>query len=106
MSEKSYDHAATVMRRLADGVLIRTLDLNDSYSGPRQIGHPSDNIGAALAAAEMADRSGSISFALFAWATKSMAGCSTSVIPTAVGPRHGLRHRDRGHNRLSHTALA
>ena len=39
-------------------MLIRTLDLNDTYSGPRQIGHPSDNIGAALAAAEMADRSG------------------------------------------------
>jgi len=42
----------------ANGVLIRTLDLNDTYTGPRQIGHPSDNIGAALAAAEIADRSG------------------------------------------------
>jgi 2-methylcitrate dehydratase len=42
----------------ANSVLIRTLDLNDTYSGPRQIGHPSDNIGAALAAAELADRSG------------------------------------------------
>src|SRR4051794_24069546 len=42
----------------ANGVLIRTLDLNDTYTGPRQIGHPSDNIGGALAAAEMFDRSG------------------------------------------------
>jgi len=42
----------------ANGVLIRTLDLNDTYTGPRQIGHPSDNIGAALSAAELADRSG------------------------------------------------
>jgi 2-methylcitrate dehydratase len=42
----------------ANGVLIRTLDLNDTYTGPRQIGHPSDNIGAALAAAEIAGRSG------------------------------------------------
>jgi 2-methylcitrate dehydratase len=42
----------------ASGVLIRTLDLNDTYAGPRQIGHPSDNLGAALAAAEMAERSG------------------------------------------------
>jgi 2-methylcitrate dehydratase len=42
----------------ANGVLIRTLDFNDTYAGPRQIGHPSDNIGAALAAAETADRSG------------------------------------------------
>jgi 2-methylcitrate dehydratase len=42
----------------ANGVLIRTLDLNDTYTGPRQIGHPSDNIGGALAAAELTDRSG------------------------------------------------
>lgn len=42
----------------ANGVLIRTLDLNDTYAGPRQVGHPSDNISAALAAAEMADLSG------------------------------------------------
>ena len=42
----------------ANGALIRLLDLNDSYFGPRQVGHPSDNIGAALAAAELADRSG------------------------------------------------
>jgi 2-methylcitrate dehydratase len=42
----------------ANGALIRTLDLNDTYAGPRQVGHPSDNIGAALAAAELADRSG------------------------------------------------
>ena len=42
----------------ANGVLIRSLDLNDTYAGPRQIGHPSDNLGAALAAAEHADRCG------------------------------------------------
>ena len=42
----------------ANGVLIRLLDLNDTYSGPRNIGHPSDNIAVALAAAEIADRSG------------------------------------------------
>ena len=41
-----------------NGALIRLLDLNDTYTGPRQIGHPSDNIGVALAAAEMSDRSG------------------------------------------------
>jgi 2-methylcitrate dehydratase len=41
-----------------NGVLIRTLDFNDTYAGPRQVGHPSDNIGGALAAAEFADRSG------------------------------------------------
>ena len=41
-----------------NGALIRLLDFNDSYSGLRQIGHPSDNIGAVLAAAELANRSG------------------------------------------------
>jgi 2-methylcitrate dehydratase len=50
--------AGLPLAAFANGVLIRTLDLNDTYTGPRQIGHPSDNIGAALAAAEMADRSG------------------------------------------------
>ncbi len=51
--------AGLPLAAFANGVLIRTLDLNDTYTGPRQIGHPSDNIGAALSAAEMADRSGS-----------------------------------------------
>ena len=46
------------MASFANGVLIRTLDLNDTYTGPRQIGHPSDNIGAALAGAEGGKRSG------------------------------------------------
>src|SRR5215207_7802847 len=33
---------------LLNGILIRSLDLNDAYIGPRQMGHPSDNIAAAL----------------------------------------------------------
>ncbi len=41
-----------------NGALIRLLDFNDTYTGPRQIGHPSDNIGVALAAAELKDRPG------------------------------------------------
>jgi 2-methylcitrate dehydratase len=47
------------MAAFANGVLIRTLDLNDTYVGPRQVGHPSDNIGAALAGAEVSQASGS-----------------------------------------------
>jgi 2-methylcitrate dehydratase len=50
--------ASLPLASFANGALIRTLDLNDTYTGPRQVGHPSDNIGAALAAAEIADRSG------------------------------------------------
>lgn len=43
---------------LANAVRVRTLDFNDTYAGPRQLGHPSDTIASALAAAELADRSG------------------------------------------------
>jgi 2-methylcitrate dehydratase len=42
----------------ASGSLIRMLDFNDTYSGPDQIGHPSDILGAAFAAGELADGSG------------------------------------------------
>jgi 2-methylcitrate dehydratase len=42
-----------------NGALIRLLDLNDTYTGPKQVGHPSDNIGVALAAAEAKNCSGS-----------------------------------------------
>jgi 2-methylcitrate dehydratase len=41
---------------LANGALIRALDLNDAYWGPNRGGHPSDNMATVLAAAE---RSGS-----------------------------------------------
>ncbi|MDB5644203.1 MAG: 2-methylcitrate dehydratase [Hyphomicrobiales bacterium] len=41
-----------------NAVLIRSLDLNDSYAGPGFVGHPSDIVAAALSAAEMAGSSG------------------------------------------------
>jgi 2-methylcitrate dehydratase len=50
--------ASLPVASFVNGALIRTLDLNDTYTGPRQVGHPSDNIGGALAGAEIADRSG------------------------------------------------
>jgi 2-methylcitrate dehydratase len=43
---------------LANGMLIRTLDLNDFSGGIRITGHPSDNIAVALSAGESANRSG------------------------------------------------
>lgn len=43
---------------LANGHLVRALDLNDFYAGPGLLGHPSDNIPVALAVAEQADASG------------------------------------------------
>lgn len=42
----------------ANGMLIRTLDLNDFSGDIRVTGHPSDNIAVALAAGESAGRSG------------------------------------------------
>jgi 2-methylcitrate dehydratase len=43
---------------LLNGILIRALDLNDLYVGPRQQGHPSDNLAVALAFAESQDTNG------------------------------------------------
>lgn len=41
-----------------NSTLVRYLDYNDSYLATNETGHPSDNIGSVLAAAEYADRSG------------------------------------------------
>lgn len=42
----------------ANGVMIRSLDFNDAYSTPVGGGHPSDSLGALIASAEVAGRSG------------------------------------------------
>ena len=43
---------------LYNGALVRYLDFNDSYLAPGETFHPSDNLGAVLAAAELAGASG------------------------------------------------
>jgi len=43
---------------LLNGILIRSLDLNDAYTGPGQMGHPSDNIAVALSVGEKFEASG------------------------------------------------
>jgi 2-methylcitrate dehydratase len=43
---------------LLNGTLVRYLDFNDSYLAPGETCHPSDNIGAVLAAAELAKADG------------------------------------------------
>jgi 2-methylcitrate dehydratase len=43
---------------LLNGTLVRYLDFNDSYLAPRETCHPSDNLGAVLAAAELANVDG------------------------------------------------
>jgi 2-methylcitrate dehydratase len=47
-----------VFAALRNGALVRYLDFNDSYLAPGETCHPSDNLGAILAAAEYADASG------------------------------------------------
>src|SRR5215472_6480491 len=44
---------------MLNGILIRALDLNDAYTGPGQMGHPSDNIAVALTVGEKQRSSGS-----------------------------------------------
>ena len=43
---------------LLNGILIRSLDLNDAYIRPGQMGHPSDNIAVALSVGEKFRASG------------------------------------------------
>jgi 2-methylcitrate dehydratase len=43
---------------LLNGALVRYLDFNDSYLAPGETCHPSDNLGAVLAAAELANADG------------------------------------------------
>lgn len=50
--------ASLPVASFVNSIMIRVLDLNDVYAGPGQVGHPSDNIAVALAAAEKGERSG------------------------------------------------
>ena len=51
-------HAAPDRAALYNSALVRYLDFNDSYLAKGETCHPSDNLGAVLAAAEYADASG------------------------------------------------
>ena len=51
-------HAAPDRAALLNGALVRYLDFNDSYLAPGETCHPSDNLGAVLAAAESAHADG------------------------------------------------
>ena len=51
---------------LLNGALVRYLDFNDGYCASHDTCHPSDNLGAVLAAAELADADGSTFLAALA----------------------------------------
>jgi 2-methylcitrate dehydratase len=75
-----------------NGALIRYLDFNDSYLAPGETCHPSDNIGALLAAGEVAHRGGED--LLVAMAVAYQVQCRLSDEAPVRG--HGFDHTVQG----------
>ena len=84
------DHAA-----LYNGALVRYLDFNDSYLASRETCHPSDNLGAVLAAAELANADGAT--LLTALAVAYQVQCRLSDAAPV---------RDRGFDHTTHLAYS
>ena len=80
---------------LYNGSLVRYLDFNDSYLAPHETGHPSDNLAAVLAAAELANATGATLLA--ALATAYQVQCRLSDEAPV---------RDRGFDHTTHLAYS
>jgi 2-methylcitrate dehydratase len=80
---------------LYNGALVRYLDFNDSYLAPGETCHPSDNLGAVLAAAELADADGATLLAALAVAYQVQCRLSDAA-PL----------RDRGFDHTTHLAYS
>jgi 2-methylcitrate dehydratase len=80
---------------LYNGALVRYLDFNDSYLAPRETCHPSDNLGAVLAAAELANADGAT--LLTALAVAYQVQCRLSDAAPV---------RDRGFDHTTHLAYS
>jgi 2-methylcitrate dehydratase len=80
---------------LYNGALVRYLDFNDAYLAPRETCHPSDNLGAVLAAAELADADGAT--LLVALAVAYQVQCRLSDAAPV---------RDRGFDHTTHLAYS
>lgn len=78
-----------------NGALVRYLDFNDAYLAPGESCHPSDNLGAVLAAAEHARESGRTFLAALAVAYQVQCRLSD-----------GAPVRDRGFDHTTHLALS
>ncbi len=87
--------AAPDRAALLNGALVRYLDFNDSYLAPGESCHPSDNLGAVLAAAERAGASGRDLMA--ALATAYQVQCRLSDVAPV---------RRRGFDHTTHVAYA
>ncbi|NIR44250.1 MAG: MmgE/PrpD family protein [Gemmatimonadetes bacterium] len=86
------DRTAPDRAALYNGTLVRYLDFNDSYLAPGETCHPSDNLGAVLAAAEYADASGRDFLAALAAAYQVQCRLS-DVAPVRA---HGFDHTTQG----------
>ena len=80
---------------LYNGALVRYLDFNDSYLAPHETCHPSDNLGAVLAAAELANADGTT--LLTALAVAYQVQCRLSDAAPV---------RDRGFDHTTHLAYS
>ena len=80
---------------LYNGALVRYLDFNDSYLAPHETCHPSDNLGAVLAAAELANADGATLLAALAVAYQVQCRLSDAA-PV----------RDRGFDHTTHLAYS
>jgi 2-methylcitrate dehydratase len=81
---------------LLNGTLVRYLDFNDSYLAPGETCHASDNIGAVLAAAELAKADGATLLTPLAVAYQVQSRLSDAA---PVRPRSSSHDRIGGNNR-------
>jgi 2-methylcitrate dehydratase len=88
-------HNAPDRATLYNGTRVRYLDFNDSYLAPRETCHPSDNLGAVLAAAELAGADGAT--LLTALAVAYQVQCRLSDAAPV---------RDRGFDHTTHLAYS
>jgi 2-methylcitrate dehydratase len=104
VADFSHDGASTLIgggtsapdrAALYNGALVRYLDFNDSYLAPCETCHPSDNLAAVLAAAELADADGATLLAALAVAYQVQCRLSDAA-PV----------RDRGFDHATHLAYS
>ncbi|HEX5416398.1 MAG TPA: MmgE/PrpD family protein, partial [Chloroflexota bacterium] len=85
-------HNAPDRAAFYNSALVRYLDFNDSYLAPGETSHPSDNLGAVLAAAEYAGTNGKGLLAAFAVAYQVLCRlCDVAPVRS-----HGFDHTTLG----------
>ncbi|GAB7017175.1 MmgE/PrpD family protein [Halostagnicola bangensis] len=87
--------ASPVQAAMHNTALVRYLDYMDSFLAPRETPHPSDNLGAVIAAGEYADRSGEALLSALAIAYEIQAELAWKA-PV----------RDRGFDHVTHTVVS